>query len=390
MTRLTSAALLAATLIATAAASGGLNAAAVQDNAGLPAAASAELTAFIERGMAQAKVPGLSLAIGYRGQIVYSRGFGSADLEHGVPVKTTTAFRTASLAKPITATAVMQLVEQHKLDLDAPIQRYCPAFPEKPWPVTARQILGHLSGIRHYKPGESGGTTHYFSITDSLAFFKNDPLLHEPGSKYFYSTLGYDVLGCAIEGASGQTYEQYMQTHVFTPAGMTRTRLDRLYDIVPDRARGYLLLTAEMYDALPPAAKAFAVPGSIYNAPLHDTSMKIPGGGLLSTSEDLVRFGTAVMQHRLVTEATQELMWTEARTPDGKGTGYGLGWGVTPMQEGVRRLSHSGNQIGAASVFNVVPEVEVSYAIMTNLEDTDLGPASRGVANILRKYLAGK
>ena len=135
----------------------------------LPPAAIAELDAVMQTEMKTAKVPGASLAIVWKGTPVYSKGFGMADLENRVPVTSHTAFRTASVAKPITATGVMWLVERGKLDLDAPIQKYCPAFPEKPWPITARLILGHQAGIRHYgKPGESAGTEHHFSIADSL------------------------------------------------------------------------------------------------------------------------------------------------------------------------------------------------------------------------------
>jgi CubicO group peptidase (beta-lactamase class C family) len=361
-----------------------------QQNA-LPAAAMAEIDALMQTQMEAAKVPGASLAIVWANRPLFAKGYGMADLENRIPVKNTTAFRTASVAKPLTATGVMWLVEQGKLDLDAPIQKYCPAFPEKQWPVTARLLLGHQAGIRHYgKPGESAGTEHYFSIADSLKLFKNDPLLHEPGTKYLYSTFGFSVLGCAIEGASGQPYETFMRERIFTPAGMTHTRLDRIWDLIPDRARGYMLLTADVFKTLPPAAQSFARVDTIYNAPFHDTSMKIPGGGLVSTSEDLTRFGIAVMTHTLLKEATQEQMWTDGTTKDGKPTGYGLGWGVTPKQDGVRRLSHSGNQIGGASVLHVLPEIGLSYAIMVNLEDTEMGPMSRGVAQILRKYLMGK
>jgi CubicO group peptidase (beta-lactamase class C family) len=353
-----------------------------------PPAAIPELDQTIDAGRVSAKIPGLSVAIAFRNEIAYSRAFGIADLEHNAAATPRTAFRTASTAKPMTATAVMQLVEQGRIELDAPVQKYCPAFPQKPWPVTARLLLGHQAGVRHYqKPGEAVGKQHYATLEDSLALFRNDPLLHEPGTKYSYSTYGYSVLGCAIEGASGQTYESYMRDRIFQPAGMTRTRLDRVYEIVPERARGYQLLTEEGFKQLPPPLQAVARAGEIYNADLHDTSMKMPGGGLLSTSEDLTRFVIALRTGRLVTPGTVEQMWTVGKTRDGSPTGYGLGWGVTPPQDGVRRLTHSGNQPGAASVFHVLPEVELAYAIMTNLEDTEMGPLSRSIAVILRKHL---
>ena len=353
----------------------------------LPAEAVAELDQFIEAQRTAAAIPGMSVAINFKGALVYSKGFGQADLENRIPVTKTTALRTASVAKPMTATGVMKLVEAGKLDLDAPIQKYCPAFPTKQWPVTPRLILGHLAGIRHYKSGESSGTTFYFTIEDSLAIFKDDPLLHEPGTKYLYSTFGYSVLGCAIQGASKQTYEAFMRENVWTPAGMARTRLDRLYDIIPDRSRGYYKVTEDDLKSLPPVARTLVKPGDVMNAPLHDTSMKVPGGGLVSTPEDLTRFAAATMEGRLLKKETVEQMWMSGKTKSGEVTGYGFGWDVQPPQEGIRRISHGGNQIGASAGLIVLPEINLAYAVMTNLEDVTLPPITRGIAQILRKYL---
>jgi CubicO group peptidase (beta-lactamase class C family) len=353
----------------------------------LPATAVAELDQFLESQRVASKAPALQVAVSFKGTPIYSKAFGMADLEWRQPATPTTAFRTASVAKPITATAVMQLVEAGRLDPDAPIQRYCPAFPKKEWPITARLILSHQAGLRHYKSGESSGKQFYFTIEESLALFKNDPLLHEPGTKYLYSTFAYSVLGCAIEGASKQTYEQYLRDNVWARAGMSRTRIDRVFDVVPERARGYYRVTADDLTSMPPAVRGFVKADDIVNAPLHDTSMKIPGGGLLSTAEDLVRFAVATMEGKLLKRDTVEEMWTDGRTTSGEPTGYGLGWGVTPAQEGIRRLTHGGNQIGASSRLDVLPEVSLAYAIMTNLEDVEMGPFSRGIAQILRKYL---
>src|SRR4030095_6501447 len=170
-----------------------------------------KIEALIEKEMSAKGIPGLSVAVGVEGQVRYAKGFGMADLENGVPATATTVYRTASIAKPLTATAVLQLVEKGKLALDAPIQAACAAFPEKAWAVTARQLLSHLGGVRHYRPGEPENTRHYESITDTLAVFKDDPLLHEPGTKYSYSTYAFSVLGCAIEGASGAPYGEWMR-----------------------------------------------------------------------------------------------------------------------------------------------------------------------------------
>lgn len=354
----------------------------------LPPEVVAKIDAMVAAEQARQQIPGLAIAVGHEGTVVFSKGYGTANLELGVPVTTETAFRTASVAKPLTAAGVMTLVEAGKLDLDAPVRTYCPAWPETHPPITTRQLLGHLAGVRHYnKPGESTGKTHYFTIGETLTLFKNDPLLHAPGTKYAYTTFGYNVVGCAIEGASGQSYEQFMRDRVFAPAGMTRTRLDRVYEIVPGRAGGYQVLSQATYDQLPEAVRAFAVPGGVYNADLHDTSMKVPGGGLLSTPEDLVRFGMALDRGTLLMPVSVAAMWTGMTTASGEATGYGLGFGVRGPQNGMTQISHGGNQAGASSAFMIIPEADITWAIMTNLEDAEVGVISRELGNILRDAL---
>ena len=127
-----------------------------------------------------------------------------ADLENFVPVKTSTVLRTASIAKPVTATAAMQLVEAGRLDLDAPVEKYVPEFPRKPWPVTMRQLLGHLGGIRSYRDqGESLNTRHFSTLRDAVRVFAADDLASEPGTRYTYSSLGFVLAGAVVEAVAG-------------------------------------------------------------------------------------------------------------------------------------------------------------------------------------------
>ncbi|MEK7215466.1 MAG: serine hydrolase domain-containing protein, partial [Chloroflexota bacterium] len=329
------------------------------------------------------KLPGLSLAIVVDNQLSYASAFGFADLENSVRANRDTAFRTASLAKALTATAVMQLGERGKLDPDAPVQKYCPAFPEKPWPVTARQLLGHLGGIRHYRDGpEARGTGHYATVVDALALFKDDSLLHEPSTRFSYTTFGYSVLGCAIEGASGMRYEAYMREHIFGPAGMERTRSDDTYVVIPNRARGYMRMTEENARFWPESYRRWMKAGEAYNAELHDTSMKIPGGGLVSTAADLVRFAIAVQSGSLIKRETLEQMWTVQRTRGGQETGWGLGWILPREMAGERAIRVSGNQPGASSALVIVPEKRFAVAAMANLEGTDLYPLVTNIGKI--------
>jgi len=173
-----------------------------------------------------------------------------------------------------------------------------------------------------------------------------------------------------------------MQQNVFKPAGMTQTRSDDLFFIVLDRARGYLKLDEQTYVQLPGVVKGKVKVGNVYNAQLHDTSMKVPGGGLVSTSVDLVKFGLASMKGALVKQPTLEQMWTPQQTKDGKKTVYGLGWGVGE-RAGLKLFSHSGGQAGTSTLLYVLPEKGIVIAAMCNLEGASLGRMLDGIGKSL-------
>ena len=327
-----------------------------QGPAALPADKTAKIEAAITSLMSSKHIPGLSIAIVIDNQLRWQSGYGIADLENSVPAKAATVYRTASVAKPLTAVAVMQLVERGKIDLDYPIQKYVPTFPVKPWPITTRQLLGHLSGVRNYSSKDGLSTHFYGSLTEALSIFKDDPLDFEPGTKYSYTTYGYVLLGTVIEGASGMSYLDYMRENVFKPAKMSHTQVDNVYDIIPNRARGYHPRVYGKFD------------GNLRNADLADTSNKIPAGGLVSTVEDLANFAIAVQNGILIKKETFEQMSTPQKTRDGKATLYGLGWYL----DGVRNVNglvwHGGVQAGVTSQLFILPKERFALVIMTNLE----------------------
>lgn len=339
-----------------------------RSTASLPIEASIR-TAIHERiaaAMERQRIPGLQCAMSVDGRIVFDEGFGFADLENEVATTKDTRFRTASIAKPMTAVAVMQLVEAGRIDLDQDVRSYVEAFPEKRWKVTPRALLGHLGGVRHYLlPGESSGTQHYANLTASLACFAKDPLVVKPGERYVYTTYGYTLLGCAIETAAQAPYAKVLQTALWSRAGMKATCVDDETRLLPQRARGYCVDG----DEVRPAA-------------LHDTSMKVPGGGLRSTAGDIVRFGIALLEDRLVSPATRATMWTEQTTRDGKKTGYGLGFGLVD-KGALRVVQHSGGQAGTASFLRIVPARSSVVAIMTNREGASLGLLASDLEQIL-------
>jgi serine beta-lactamase-like protein LACTB, mitochondrial len=320
----------------------------------------------ITASMAKQNVSGLSVAVVVGNELRWSQGYGFADLENFVPFTATTVWRLGSISKPITAVAAMQLAERGKLDLDAPIQSYCPAFPTKARPITSRQLLGHLSGIRHYRQDENfNSTRHFEGVVDSLEAFKADPLVHDPGAAFTYSTYGYVVLGCVIEGASGMKYADYVRDNVAKPAGMERTRPDDLAPIVPNRARGY---------AKQPS-------GELRNCDLADTSNKVPGGGMVSTAVDLGRFAVALDTGRLLQRQTFAQMQVPMKTNDGKDSPY-FGWSISERR-GEKLLTHGGSQQGTSTYLLMLPGRGFAVALIANTVQVDVGELAQQLTEIL-------
>lgn len=319
--------------------------------AGLPAGASEALDGAVAQAQLTLGIPGLTAAVAVGDEIVYSRGLGLADIESSAPARADTVYRIASLAKPITATAVMQLVERGRLDLDAPVQRYVPAFPEKAWRVTPRLLLAHQGGLRHLAAEEWGSTRHYASLADALESFKDEALGYEPGTRTLYSTYGYNLLGSVVEGASGSAYADYLRQEVLAPAGMTATRVDDALAAIPNRARGYVRrATGEIADSIPA-----------------DTSNKTPAGGLVSTASDMVRFGAALQSGVLLRPGTLKTMLVQQRTRDGRGTAYGLGFRVGAWKDRAEAWQHGG-QPQVSTLLYLWPDRQVTVAVLCNLE----------------------
>jgi len=295
------------------------------------------------------QVPGLSAAAGRDGKIVWSAGFGFADLEAKKPVTSNTLFRIGSVSKPLTAAGLMLLVEQSSLDLDADIHKYLPGFPEKGHVITARQLAGHLAGIRHYRGAEFLLNKPFSSVRESLKIFENDPLLFEPGEKYSYSSYGYNLLSAVMESAAKEEFLPYMEKAVFRPLKMAAT--------LPDHARSELPERTKFYATKPG--------GGFEIAPAVDNSYKWAGGGFLSTPEDLVRFGLALMKPGFLKRESLATLFKSQSTSDGKPIGYGIGWNVR-VDHGHRIMMHTGGSIGGTSVLMLFPDSGTVLAMTAN------------------------
>lgn len=332
--------------------------------------------------------PGITVAVSIGGELVWEEVQGLADIESAAPLTLGSRFIIGSVSKTITATAAARLWEQGLLDLDADIHTYLPDYPALPYTLTTRQLLSHQGGIRHYafamNPpvfSESGMNTPYATTQDALSIFSEDELLFEPDTDFQYSTYGYTLVAAVLEAASGQDFLSLLQAEVFDPARMPNTSADYQDRPVPDRVSDYVTL---MYvDGLLPA-------------PASDPSYKWAGGGLVSTSADLVRFGTALLEGELVSPETRDVMFTARTTSDGEINPqyYGLGWreggmyyprgseSLTPM------INHGGTSIGGVAILMIYPEHDMVVAMTANVTPPGgSGPLRSAAAEVARTFL---
>ena len=306
--------------------------------------------AMLEAMRTERGTPGLSAAVGIDGRLVFAEGFGWADVESRVPVTPQTKFRVGSVSKPLTAAAMAILVERAQLDLDAPVQDYVPTFPQKRWPITSRQVAGHLAGVRHYDGEEFLSAEHYDTVLESLEIFADDSLLFEPGARFRYSSYGWNLLSAVVEGASGEEFLPFIDREVFEPLGMLSTVADQVDSIILHRTRFYEI----------------ANDGRIYNSLFVDNSYKWAGGGFLSTPSDLVRFGMAHLEGGFLQDDTLDEFWASQRTASGDETNNGIGWFLGTTADGTPAVSHGGGSIGGVTYLLLLPEEGVVAALTAN------------------------
>ncbi len=305
---------------------------------------------FVTRQMAIDQTPGLTVGF-MKDDFVWVQGYGYSDLENKVPAKAESAYRLASVTKPMTAIAILQLAEKGKINLDAEVQAYVPYFPKKPWPVTVRQVLGHLGGISHYKnPEQELHIKNSRNTREAIAIFEGFDLVAEPGTRYSYSSYGYNLLGAVIEAASGMAYGDYMRQNVWQPLGMTGTRMDDPLEVIPNRVRGYQLIN-----------------GKVKNSEFVDISSRFAAGGTRSTVPDLLKFAKGIMEGKLVSSASMNVMSTSMSTKAGRLTNYAMGWETSP-NSGRYMIAHSGGQQETRTLLYIFPTRKMAFAVGINFE----------------------
>uniref|UniRef100_A0A023GFY9 Putative beta-lactamase n=1 Tax=Amblyomma triste TaxID=251400 RepID=A0A023GFY9_AMBTT len=367
-------------------------------------------------------VPGIAVAVSVDGETVWAEGIGYADIENRVPCGTNTVMRIGSISKPIAMMTVARLWEEGKVNLDKPIQEYVPSFPKKtvngkPVEITLRDLVSHVAGIRHYATGKTPPSKNVNADTESpeffsnkkfntteeaLEMFKNDPLLFEPGTKYHYTTFGWTLISAAVEGASKEPFASHLR-RLLKMLGMKNTFLDENEPIIYNRSRFY-------------SRDKF---GSLVNTPPVDCSYKWAGGGLLSTVEDLICFGNAMLycaqadgtkyKTGYLRPETVRMLWT----PHAKVhnywqktsfKSYGMGWSLTETGENpggcvewpAAAMYHTGGSVGGTSALVLLPSARdpketnklgsqnpprgVVVAVIGNVSNATYGSVALGIA----------
>ncbi len=303
--------------------------------------------------MERSGTPGLSVAVAAGGEIVWSEGFGHADLEHRVPVTPETRFAIGSISKSLTTALVGRLVDSGALDIDAPVERYLPDFPHAGRGITTRLIAAHLSGIDDETERRLHHTARHFETTrEALETIWNDPVVDEPGTNPRYGTGTYTIIAAVIERVSGRDFLSAMERQVLSPLGLGGTVPNERAEIVPRRAAFYERTSA----------------GKIVHAPYYDPSFKWAGAGYLSTAEDLARFGAAMSAPGFLSERTWKEIMTAAHTKDGNPIQFALGWDA-PQALGTGRtlIGKSGGGPGIRGYLALYPECDLVIAMLTNL-----------------------
>ena len=280
--------------------------------------------------MEKREVVGLAIGIIQDGEVVYTKGYGYADISKKRKVLGSTLFRWASTAKPMTAVAALQLVESGKLNLDKDIRLLVPEFPDKREVITMRQLLGHLAGMPHYRDGIIKSKVDYKQrhpfedVVVALDTFKETPLVSTPGTTYHYSTHGFILASAVIQRAGEEKFARQVQKRIAKPLKMHSLEPDYQWKSRSKRAVGYK-----------------KVNGEIVESTNTDVSWKLGAGGWISNVEDFAKFAAGLMGDDLVSQETKDLMWTSQVDADGKNTGYGLGF-IISQQNGNLKIAHNG------------------------------------------------
>lgn len=301
--------------------------------------------------------PGVTVLAARNGEILYHKAFGTANLEADIPMQTDHVFRIGSVTKQFTAIAILQLVEQGKINLQDEITRFIPDYPTQGHRITIEHLLTHTSGIQSYTSMKDFEKILSTDMTPMqlIDIFKNEPMRFDPGTKFEYNNSGYILLGYIIEVVTGQSYGEYVEEHIFKPVGMTNSFYGSAGRIIKNRVGLY----SKSHDGY-------------QNTPHLSMTVPYAAGSILSTVGDLYKWHRALQNGEMVKKESLQLAYTPYALKDSTEIDYGYGWAFGFVQ-GSPAIEHGGAIHGAKSMAIHVPEYDVYVAVLANCDCIETG-----------------
>ncbi|HTH36768.1 MAG TPA: serine hydrolase, partial [Pyrinomonadaceae bacterium] len=338
------------------------------------------LERFIAHEMADKELPAISIALVDDQQIVWSKSFGFADPVKKIPASAETVYRVGSVSKLFTDIAVMQLVEQGKLDLDAPVTSYLPEFkPSNPFgkAITLRQLMSHRSGLVREPPVGNYFETTEPSLAQTIASLNKTGLVYAPETRTKYSNAAIATVGYVLERTQKEPFTKYLKKTVLDPLGLNDSSFEPTPAIRKDLAKAYM----------------WTVDGRVFDAPTFELGMS-PAGSMYTTVTDMGRFMSALFaggrgsKGQMLKASTLEQMWTPQFAPAAQKTGYGIGFGIG-TSDGRRTIGHGGAIYGFATTLKAMPDDKLG-AIVVTTKDSANSVTNRIADLALRAMYAAK
>jgi CubicO group peptidase (beta-lactamase class C family) len=331
------------------------------------AAQAAQAARLIDSIVAAQHLPGFAVTVTVGRSTVWQHAVGYADIASATPVTSATRFRIGSVSKLLTATLLMRLAQTERVDLDQPVS-HCVPVPQRLGAVTMRQLAGHLGGVRHYRGAEFLSDVHYTSLADAIGVFANDTLVAPPGTRYSYSSYGFNLIGACLEHDLGMSFPSLMQRHVLEPLGLSTIIADAKGTAIPHRATLYQI-TADTAAPVPP----------------DDLSGRWPSGGYVASTEDLARLGQSVLAPGLLDARSLEVTLTPQRLASGAPTNTGIGWRIGSDSIDGPYVHHGGSSNGGSAFLLVLPRQQLVVAMASNAFGQWSTPEALALARIFTR-----
>ena len=321
----------------------------------------ARIDAIIANRMEAAPFPGLAIAIERKGEVVYAKGFGKADLEQDVPVTVDTVFPIGSITKSFTGLALAQLVVDGKVSIEETAGHYLPDLPEPARSVKVRNLLNHTGGLVNYTdlPEFPYNARKEFTREEMVGYFASKPLMFKPGTAWSYSNSGTYLVGLIIEKVSGVTYDEYVRTHILEPFGMSKSLYSDWTRLIPNRAHGYKKGKNGWQNALQ-----------------YDPTVPFSAGAIMSTVGDLLKYRRGVFASDKTSQAVRDVILKHDKLADGTEIMYTLGCLGETRFEGHRKIAHAGDIYGFSANYAYYPDDDLVIVITTNNQGGAFPPLS--------------